>query len=119
MSSAAEEPTETEEDIDDLDHCLRLVEAYDNVWLEISALGLGGEVDRSASYAVALEAILARGLSGRTLYGSDGPQFPGFTKRYLDTTVEMLDTLGFETEQARAILSGNFSTLFGLDEVRL
>lgn len=101
-----------EEDIDELDTCLDLIARYDNVWLEISALGSGDE--RAEQYSAVIQRIRDEGVTGRTLYGSDGPQRPGFVGRYLENTVAAMQEAGYSTDEASAVLSGNFADLYGV-----
>ena len=101
-----------EEDIDELDTCFELLSRHDNVWLEISALGNGEE--RADKYREVIRRIREEGFVGRTLYGSDGPQRPGFVAGYLETTIDAMQAAGYSTEEASAVLSGNFAALYGM-----
>ena len=60
----------------------------------------------------ALTRIRQEGLTERFLYGSDGPQAPGFVDDYLTRSVEAMERAGWTLEEARAGLSGNFDRLF-------
>ena len=104
------------------DHALSLAENYDNVWLEISALGGpmqigpdGEPVDATeARYHYVLEQALARGLVGQTIFASDGPQSSGKVKAYLWEIIEAMQTAGFSDDEMRAVLSENFYRAYGL-----
>ena len=104
------------------DHALSLAETYDNVWLEISALGGpmqigpdGEPVDSTtARYHYVLEEALARGLVGQTIFASDGPQSSGKVKAYLWEIIEAMQTAGFSSEDMRAVLAENFYRAYGL-----
>ncbi len=104
-------------------HALALAEAHDNVWLELSALGrptlldLDGAPARSMApqYPGVLEAIRARGLIGRALWASDGPQYSGAIRSYLGRLVTGMQDAGYTLDELEAVLSGNFRRLF-LDE---
>ena len=101
-----------EEDIDDLDVCFDLMSRYDNVWLEISALG--SDEERAEQYGEVIQRIRDEGFVERTLYGSDGPQRPGFVGSYLQSTVSAMKAAGYSAEEAGAVLSGNFAGLYGV-----
>ncbi|MFT4976482.1 MAG: putative TIM-barrel fold metal-dependent hydrolase, partial [Myxococcota bacterium] len=101
-------------DTDDLDDCVELAQRYPNVYIEISALG-----SRAEGYDVVLSRLREAGLTDRTLYGSDGPQGPGFVATYLETTLSVMDAEGYTTDEAAAVLSENFTRLFDLPEVTL
>ena len=101
-----------EDDIDELETCLDLISRYDNVWLEISALGSSEE--RAEQYREVIQRIRDGGFIGRTLYGSDGPQRPGFVGIYLQNTVDAMQAAGYSADEASAVLSGNFSALYGV-----
>lgn len=103
-----------EEDTDDLGECIDLAQRYPNVYIEISALG-----SRAEGYDVVLSALREAGLVDRILYGSDGPQGPGFVAGYLEATLTVMDAEGYTPEEAAAVLSGNFTRLFDLPEVAL
>lgn len=101
-----------EEDIDELDTCFDLLDRYDNVWLEISALG--SDAERAEQYREVIQRIRDEGFVERTLYGSDGPQRPGFVGTYLQNTVAAMQGAGYTTDEASAVLSGNFASLYGV-----
>jgi microsomal dipeptidase-like Zn-dependent dipeptidase len=48
------------------------------------------------------------------IYGSDGPQVPGYVKSHLERFVAGMQESGYSVDEMRAILSGNFSRVFGL-----
>ena len=104
------------------DHALSLAENYDNVWLEISALGGpmqigpdGEPVDATeARYHYVLQEALARGLVGQTIFASDGPQSSGKVKAYLWEIIEAMQTAGFSADEMAAVLAGNFYRAYGL-----
>lgn len=100
-----------EEDLDNLDACFDLLSRYDNVWLEISAVGSDARGDE---YSTLIQRIRDEGFVERTVYGSDGPQRPGFVGTYLQTTVAAMQAAGYSAEEAQAVLSGNFATLYGV-----
>ncbi len=91
-----------------LDTVLDLAERYDNVLLEPSALG----DEDGFRLPWAMLQIHQRDLVSRTLYGSDGPQSPGFVGRYLGEALEAMDAAGYTVEEAAAVLAGNFDREF-------
>jgi len=101
-------------------HALDLAERHDNVYLEISALGRPLLVDDDGhpvtttepQYPHVLSEIKKRKLTRRTLYGSDGPQFSGTGKRYLETMVDGMLKAGFDDDEIAAVLSGTFGELY-------
>lgn len=106
------------EELGDLDSCVDLALRYPNVYIEISAVGSGSEA-RVEDYKAVVARLLAEGLTDRVIYGSDGPQSPGFLTEYLGRTVSSMQAAGYTAEEARLVLSDNFTTLFGLDPVTL
>jgi hypothetical protein len=101
-------------------HALDLAEAHDNVWLELSALGRPLLVDADGApatgsepqYPAVLAAIRARGLVGRTLFASDGPQFSGAVRTYLGRIVQGMQDAGYSVDEIEQVLSGNFRRRF-------
>lgn len=103
-----------------VDHALDLAEQHPNVYLEISALNRPFSIDADGNpvessepqYPFVLQEIKARGLIGRTLFGTDGPQFSGFVEKYLGLIVQGMKDAGYTTAEMQAVLSGNFFKLF-------
>jgi predicted TIM-barrel fold metal-dependent hydrolase len=54
------------------------------------------------------------GVTGRIIYGSDGPQSPGFVKDYLSRTVQAMRDTGYTEAEARAVFSENYARVFGV-----
>ncbi|MBZ0231966.1 MAG: amidohydrolase [Deltaproteobacteria bacterium] len=104
-------------------HALDLAAAHDNVWLELSALGrplavgLDGEPVTSTEpqYPYVIAQIRARGLIARTLFATDGPQFSGAVRTYLQRIVAGMQDAGYTTDEIAAVLAGNVSRLCGMD----
>ena len=95
-----------------LEECLRLASTYPNVWLEPSALGSKGSDPTGANLLLAMRRIREEGLTDRVIYGSDGPQAPGFVAEYLETTVGVMDASGWTASEARLAFSENFERVF-------
>lgn len=104
-------------------HALELATGHDNVWLELSALGRPLLIDEAgamvpagtappAQYPAVLEEVRRRGLIARALFASDGPQFPGMVRGYLDKLTRGMQAAGYTTDEIAAVLAGNFHRLF-------
>lgn len=93
------------------DSALRLAKIYPNVYLEPGALGA-----RRAEKVLNdfLTRLKKAGLIDRMIYGSDGPQQPGYVKSHLSRFVAGMQATGYSTQEMGLILSGNFSRVFGL-----
>jgi len=101
-------------------HALELAASHERVWLELSALGRPALVDESGApasgtepqFPAVLAEIRARGLIGRTLFATDGPQYSGAIRNYLRRLVDGMRTAGYSTDEIEAVLSRNFTRLF-------
>ncbi len=101
-------------------HALELAQAHDNVWLELSALARPTLIDETGAsvtstepqYPRVLEAILARGLVGRAMFATDGPQYSGMMRRYVQTLLEAMRTAGYSVDEIEAVMGGNARGLF-------
>lgn len=95
---------------------------HPNVALEISALGRPMVLDETGMMVMTMEPqfpyvlaeIKKRGLLSRTLWGSDGPQTPGFPAQYLDRIVTEMKAQGYSKDQIKSVLAGNFYRIFKL-----
>ena len=89
---------------------------YPNVYLEPGALG----AERAE---LVLQDYLARireaGLVEKLLYGSAGPQFPGYVKSHLDAFVAGMQEAGYTTDEMRLILAGNFTRVFEMRTITM
>lgn len=109
-----------------VESALRLAETYENVWLELSALGgpveigLDGEPVEAteAQYFYVLEQILARGIVDKAIFASDGPQSSGKVKIYLEEMVAAMQGLNYEVDEIAQVLAGNFYRCYGLSPRR-
>ena len=98
------------------DSAIDLARRYPNVYLEPGALGADRAELVLHDY---LERIRAAGVIEKLLYGSDGPQFPGYVKSHLEAFVAGMQEAGYTTGEMRLILADNFTRLFGLPPVTL
>lgn len=97
-----------------LETCLSLAATYDNVYLEPSALGSEGSDPTGENLEEIYRRIGEEGLIDRVIYGSDGPQYPGFLESYTERTVTAMEAADYTVDEARMVLSGNFETVFGV-----
>ncbi|MBC7532838.1 MAG: amidohydrolase [Oligoflexus sp.] len=95
-----------------------LAAKYPNVYLEISAFGRSAYDPEGKEMDKVLFNIKQKNLIGRTIYGSDGPGFPGGTEKYMDATLRSLERTGYSYEEAAAVLRNNSFELFKLDTLR-
>ena len=93
---------------------VRLAADHENVYLEPSALGSSGSDPEQIFLPEAMEAVREAGVVDRVIYGSDGPQSPGFVGRYLERTLFAMEAAGYTEEEAALALDGNFARVFGL-----
>ena len=96
------------------DIAIDLAVRYDNVWLEPSALGSRGSDPTGTNLPVVLRKAKSAGVSDRLIYGSDGPQSPGFAADYLERTLIAMETADYSVDEARLFLADNASSLFGI-----
>lgn len=94
-----------------LEDCIRLVRTYPNVQIEMGALGSPKADELTAQ---ALRRFKQAGVIDRVLYGSDGPQGPGYMRKHLERTVEALRAEGYSRDEMRALLAGNFQRVYGV-----
>jgi len=99
-----------------LEECIDLASRYSNVYLEPSAMGSKGADPTGEYYALALQRVKEEGLVDRLIYGSDGPQYPGFLTDYASRTLEAMASAEFSHEEANAFFSGNFLRVFGVEK---
>lgn len=107
-------------DLRSVQHALSLAQRSENVYLEISALARPLLVDgdghaptsKDPQYPFVLSEIKKRGLVSKTLYGSDGPQFSGMGKSYLEKMIAGMKDAGFTLDEIADVLSGNFFRVY-------
>jgi predicted TIM-barrel fold metal-dependent hydrolase len=98
----------------ELETCIALAQRYENVYLEPSAMGSAFSDPDGTNLPVAMRRLREAGVVDRVIYGSDGPQRPGFVGEYLERTVEAMQGAGYTIDEIRAVLAGNFAELFGV-----
>ena len=94
-----------------VDACIDLATRYDNVYMEPGALGAERAAEVLPDF---VGRIKAADMSHKLIYGSDGPQFPGYIRSHLENFVAAMSDAGYTTDEMRMILSDNFSRVFGL-----
>lgn len=94
-----------------LEDCIRLVKTHPNVQIEMGALGSPRAAELTA---LAMRRFREADIVERVLYGSDGPQGPGYMAKHLERTVAAMQAEKYSVAQMRAVLSGNFQRVFGI-----
>ena len=94
-----------------LESCIQLAKKYGNVYFEPGALGARKASEVLPEY---LKIIKKEGLIDRVIYGSDGPQFPGYTASHLENFIEAMEINEYSAIEMKLILQSNFETLFNL-----
>ena len=83
-------------------------------WLEPSAFGSKtGDPDREFLIEM-YSTVKDQGLIDKMIYGSDGPQSPGFVLDYLERSVESMNDSNYTTEEVQRVLYGTAQELFAL-----
>jgi predicted TIM-barrel fold metal-dependent hydrolase len=90
-----------------------LVRRYDNAYFEPGAMGARRADEKVNEY---VRRVKEAGVIHKMIYGSDGPQFPGYVKRHLESFSGAMIREGYTVEEMRMVLSGNFSRVFGLPD---
>jgi microsomal dipeptidase-like Zn-dependent dipeptidase len=86
------------------------------VYLEPSALGSRSSDPSGANLKEVMRRIREASLVDRAIYGSDGPQSPGFVDDYLGRTVAAMREAGYSRDELAAVLAGNFVRVFAVAE---
>ena len=94
-----------------LDSCIELAKKYENDYIEPGALG-----SRKASeiLPIYLKRMKEEGIIDRVIYGSDGPQFPGYTASHLNSMIDAMEEVGYTGLEMKAVLESNFERVFDL-----
>jgi predicted TIM-barrel fold metal-dependent hydrolase len=93
------------------DSAIYLAKTYPNVYMEPGALGADRAEDVIDDFVTRVK---ENGVLNKVIYGSDGVQFPGYLKSHLEAYVAAMQRNGYTADEMRAVLSGNFSRVFGI-----
>ena len=99
-----------------VDACIDLATRYENVYMEPGALGAERAEEVLPDF---VGRIKKAGMAHKLIYGSDGPQFPGYIRSHLENFVGAMVDAGYTNDEIRMILSDNFSRVFGLPKFEL
>jgi uncharacterized protein len=97
-----------------LEDCIRLVKTYPNVQIEMGALGSPRADELTA---LAIRRFREAAILDRVLYGSDGPQAPGYVLKHLERTVAAMQAERYTLAEMRAVLASNFQRVFAVPVV--
>lgn len=97
-----------------LEDCIRLVKTHANVQIEMGALGSPRADELTA---IVMRRFREAGVLDRVLYGSDGPQGPGYVRKHMARTVTAMQAEKYSVAEMRAVLSGNFQRVFGVQQL--
>lgn len=107
----------TYDDLEDpLEACLRLARTHSNVYVEASALGSDANDPAGEKLLAVTKGAKRHNITTKLLYGSDGPQFPGYVVSYLQNTLVALDRADYDAEEAADVLYRNFARVYGLED---
>lgn len=105
-----------------VEHALTLAKKYANVYLEISALNRPLVVDDDGDavppdptkpqYPFVLQQVKARGLVGKTLFGTDGPQSAGMVKGYVTLLTQEMTNQGYTADEIADVMGRNFQRVY-------
>jgi len=105
-----------------VEHCLSLAKELPNVFLEISALNRpvlrdldGKDVPANADapqYPYVLEQVKKRGIVDKTIFGTDGPQYAGMVRGYVNLITRSMKEKDFTDEEIAKVMSRNFFAVF-------
>lgn len=99
-----------------VDACIDLAQRYENVYMEPGALGAKRAAEVLPDF---VRRIKDGDVIHKLIYGSDGPQYPGYVSRHLDNFVAAMKDAGYTSDEMRLILADNFSRVFGLPKFEL
>ncbi len=99
-----------------VDACIDLAQRYDNVYMEPGALGAKRAEQVLADF---VGRIKKGNVAHKLIYGSDGPQFPGYVASHLDAFVAAMQAAGFTVDEMRLVLADNFSRVFNMPAFEL
>lgn len=99
-----------------VDSAIALAQRYPNVYLEPGAMG----AERADEVRVDFfRRVKSGGVIDKMIYGSDGPQFPGYVDSHLKAVVAAMREIGYTPGEMELLLSGNFLRVFGLPPIEI
>jgi predicted TIM-barrel fold metal-dependent hydrolase len=93
------------------DACIDLAIRYENVFMEPGALGAERAAEVLPDFVTRIKNA---GVTHKLIYGSDGPQFPGYIGKHLQAFVVAMQDADYTADEMRMILAGNFYRVFGI-----
>ena len=102
-----------------LETCIELAQSYPNVYLEPSAMGSEGSDPEGDKLTLAMRRMKEGGVVDRIIYGSDGPQSPGFLRDYLYRTVDAMKRADYSADEMEQVLAGNFARVYDVEVPQL
>ncbi len=103
------------DEVGELDTCIDLARRYPNVYLESNTLSFAESTYAAERMQSVYEAVKAADVIDRVIYGSGGPQIPGYVGGYLERTVDAMHSADYDNDEIEAVLYGNFIHLFGAE----
>lgn len=100
------------EGYDFTDESIAMAKSYDNVYLEISALGRPAFDEDGKFLDYAFARFAAEGIVEKIIYGSDGPVYPGATKAYLNSVLRSMERNDYSYLDAQKVLFHNANNIF-------
>lgn len=97
------------------DACIDLATRYPNVYMEPGALGATRAEEVLPDF---VRRIQSAGVTDKLIYGSDGPQFPGYAGRHLENFVAAMRDADYTKSEMTAVLAGNFRRVFEIGETQ-
>jgi predicted TIM-barrel fold metal-dependent hydrolase len=103
-----------DEGFDFSDEVFNLAKSNSNIYLEISAFGREMFDPEGRFMDHVLVKLKNEGLIDRTIYGSDGPLYPGATEEYLEAVLNSMVRTSYSHEEASKVLYDNSKRIFDL-----
>ena len=98
------------------DSSIRLAAMYPNVYMEPGALGADRAEEVVHDF---VRKVKEAGVIDKMIYGSDGPQMPGYMGKHLEAYVNAMKDEGYTTDEMRLVLADNYVRVFGIPPIEL
>ena len=99
---------------DTMIRCYELAKTYDNVWLEPSAFGSRSSDPEGEVLTEVYTFVKENDLIDTMIFGSDGPQSPGFIADYTERNIDAMQRAGYTVDEAQRVLAGSAKELYNL-----